>query len=293
MCYHSIRNPCEQCGCPSNTVPKSAKLNPTGGGGRPSFTDQQAALSFFSPSSDYYSLSPDSPPPNSGAAAASSSSPEPDVPAQPGVANPGSPVAAPASSMPIYAQVHKERSVAESSPQPESQESAGERDSVSPASSADHTAKPATKVAKKGPPTARKPSAPPRYSSHEGKEQSPSDSGSRRHSWAGERKAGEGAGRLGGSRPTSLQEFKRLLAQQTPGPNPHRLSAQEMLKAAAAGSGGGIGESQASSHQQQKASGSGGSLRKKTSPWRDNRFSVIQEEGEQEESRRSRENLLD
>jgi hypothetical protein len=112
-----------------------------------------------------------------------------------------------------------------------------------------------------------------------------SDSHSRRHSWAGERKSpgGSGGSRLSG-KPTSLQEFKRLLAQQTPGQNPHRVSAQEMLKTAAGG--------QEAGAASQLKSGGGGSLRKKTSPWRDNRFSVIQEEAEQDESRKSRENLF-
>ena len=303
MCYHSIRNPCAQCGCPSNTVPKSARLNPTQ---RPAFTDQQTALSFFSPSSDYYSLSPDSPP-LSGATAASNSSPEPDAPPPAGgqtVAT--SPVSgSAASTVPIYAQVHKERSADASSPPPVQEESCNPqsgRSSLSPVSDGQSgNNSPMTgKPVKKGPPTARKPSLPMRHHTDEDKKQrsgggdcggtADSGSGSRRHSWAGERKtAGASGGRLG-SRPTTLQEFKKLLAQQTPGPNPHRLSAQEMLKTAA---GGGQEQPAASSQQKPGSSGSGGSLRKKTSPWRDHRFSVIQEEAEHEESRRSRENLLD
>jgi len=293
MCYHSIRNPCGECGCPSNTVPKSARLNPTTSSSssttagrhlaRTAFTDEQAALSFFSPSSDYYSLSPDSPPLSGATTAASNnSSPEPDPSAGAGGA-----VAAATTQMPIYAHVHKERSVGASSPaaarglSPVDENPDLPRSSVSPSSPCSAGVKP---VSSRGPPppTARKPSLPLRAATEESKRapgggESTQDksSNSRRHSWAGERKsAGE---RLSG-KPTSLQEFKRLLAQQTPGQNPHRVSAQELLKTAESGAASPL-----------KFSG-GGSLRKKTSPWRDNRFSVIQEEAEMD---RSRENLFD
>ncbi len=285
MCYHSIRNPCGECGCPSNTVPKSARLNPTSTGRHPpprtAFTDDQTALSFFSPSSDYYSLSPDSPPPLSGAttaAASNNSSPEPAPPE-------GATASTTAAQMPIYAQVHKERSAGASSPAAARGLSPVEENPDLPRASPGQEAgvKPS---ASRGPPppTARKPSLPVRSTAPEstrvpGGKDSPQDrsSNSRRHSWAGERKS---AGGRPSGKPTSLQEFKRLLAQQTPGQNPHRVSAQELLKTAETGAASPL----------KSSGGSGGSLRKKTSPWRDNRFSVIQEEAEMD---KSRENLLD
>jgi len=61
MCYHSVKNPCNDCGCPSKTSSMSLKVNVKQRG--PTFTDQQSTQAFFSPSSDYYSLSPNSPPP--------------------------------------------------------------------------------------------------------------------------------------------------------------------------------------------------------------------------------------
>jgi hypothetical protein len=291
MCYHSIRNPCGECGCPSNTVPKSARLNPTSTAAgrhpppRTAFTDDQTALSFFSPSSDYYSLSPDSPPPLSGAttaAASNNSSPEPDPTAAASTTT--------AAQMPIYAQVHKERSAGASSPaaarglSPVEENPDLPRASPARASPQELGVKPS---ASRGPPppTARKPSLPARPAAPEstrapgGGKDSPQDrsSNSRRHSWAGERKSA--SGRPSG-KPTSLQEFKRLLAQQTPGQNQHRVSAQELLKTAESGAASPL----------KSSGGNGGSLRKKTSPWRDNRFSVIQEEAEMD---KSRENLLD
>jgi hypothetical protein len=291
MCYHSIRNPCGECGCPSNTVPKSARLNPTSTSAgrqpppRTAFTDDQTALSFFSPSSDYYSLSPDSPPPLSGAttaAASNNSSPEPNPPAAASATT--------AAQMPIYAQVHKERSAGASSPaaarglSPVEETPDPPRGSPARDSPQEIGVKPS---ASRGPPppTARKPSLPARPAAPEstrapaGGKDSPQDrsSNSRRHSWAGERKS---AGGRPSGKPTSLQEFKRLLAQQTPGQNPHRVSAQELLKTAESGAASPL----------KSSGGSGGSLRKKTSPWRDNRFSVIQEEAEMD---KSRENLLD
>jgi hypothetical protein len=286
MCYHSIRNPCGECGCPSNTVPKSARLNPTSASAgrhppsRTAFTDEQAALSFFSPSSDYYSLSPDSPPPLSGAttaAASNNSSPEPDPPA-------GATASSTAAQMPIYAQVHKERSAGTSSPAAARGLSPVEENPDLPRSSPQEVGVKPSASRGPPPPTARKPSLPARPAAPEstrapGGKDSPQDrsSNSRRHSWAGERKS---AGGRPSGKPTSLQEFKRLLAQQTPGQNPHRVSAQELLKTAESGAASPL----------KTGGGSGGSLRKKTSPWRDNRFSVIQEEAEMD---KSRENLLD
>ena len=47
MCYHSVNNPCKECGCPSRSNTSSSL--------------SVRASDFISPSSDYYSLSPASP----------------------------------------------------------------------------------------------------------------------------------------------------------------------------------------------------------------------------------------
>ena len=73
---------------------------------------------------------------------------------------------------------------------------------------------------------------------------------------------------------TSLNDFKKLLAQQTLGSNPHRISAKQILEKSAPGAGHNL-----ENNSSQKAQ-VGGSLRKRQSPWVDNRFSVIQEEVE-------------
>ena len=63
------------------------------------------------------------------------------------------------------------------------------------------------------------------------------------------------------------------MAQQSPGQNPHRVSAREMLERSAANA----------------PSPAPGPRSKRTSPWVDKRFSVIQEEAETG----SRETLLE
>ena len=80
---------------------------------------------------------------------------------------------------------------------------------------------------------------------------------------------------------TSLHDFKKLLAQQSPGQNPHRISAKELLEKTKE-----TKETPLStaplSHTKP------GGARKRSSPWVDNRFSVIQEEMEG-----SKENLIE
>ena len=84
---------------------------------------------------------------------------------------------------------------------------------------------------------------------------------------------------------TSLHDFKKLLAQQSPGPNPHRPSARELLeRSASASAKPGASEPVYGASPGKPA----GSLRKRTSPWVDKRFSVIQEEVEG-----SRENIVE
>ena len=79
---------------------------------------------------------------------------------------------------------------------------------------------------------------------------------------------------------TSLQDFKKLLAQQSPSQNPHRISAKELLEKSAS--------SQAENVYTSSHNKLGGSARKRSSPWVDKRFSVIQEEIEG-----SKENLIE
>ena len=71
-----------------------------------------------------------------------------------------------------------------------------------------------------------------------------------------------------------------LLSQQSLSQNPHRVSAKELLERGQGAGGLEEGGSQ----------GAGGSVRRRGSPWKDKRFSVIQEEPGEE--RRSKESLL-
>ena len=90
---------------------------------------------------------------------------------------------------------------------------------------------------------------------------------SRRHSWAGGKLAAVGI-----PKQTSLQDFKKLLAQKTPSqvPPSHKTSAVEQLKS-------GKTDSAEPFHSSQIV---GGSFRKKVSPRRDHRFAAIEEENE-------------
>ena len=105
MCYHSTKAPCQHCGCPSvrsgdkgvlggsvRIGDQGATQRVLGGSLNLPVTKHRSALptpDFFSPSSDYYSLSPSSPPPIS--SPATSSSPHPTT----------------TSPQPIYAKVNK------------------------------------------------------------------------------------------------------------------------------------------------------------------------------------------
>ena len=278
MCYHSVRSPCPDCGCPSNTVPKSLKGAQGRSRGGPAFTDQRATQAFFSPSSDYYSLSPDSPPP------VLNQSPEPLNPPQQPVPQPSVTESNPALKINnLYSSRTSPSPQSETGKSPSPQSENGK--SASPLSESGKSRLSSSSSEKSVSPSGgakplRKPSLPDRPASVDRK------GGSRRHSWAGDK------ARVPASKPTSLQDFKRLLSQQPLNQNQHRISAKEILLNQApepsssqvnggsggSGSGGSFG-------------GSGGSLRKRTSPWRDPRFSVIQEENE--ENRKSRDNLCD
>jgi hypothetical protein len=106
----------------------------------------------------------------------------------------------------------------------------------------------------------RKPSMPERETKEE--------KGNRRHSWAGDRR------NLNGNKPTSLSDFKKLLSQHNPSADPnHRISAKELLQNSSPNN-----DSQPNGKSSHR--GAGGSLRKRASPWKENRFSVIEEEPE-------------
>merc|ERR1712198_285443 len=64
MCYHSLSNPCQDCGCPSNKSNASSSLSLNNMRQRlPQISGNGTTAEYFSPSSDYYSLSPASPTP--------------------------------------------------------------------------------------------------------------------------------------------------------------------------------------------------------------------------------------
>ena len=234
MCYHSVSNPCLECGCPSrSTTSSSLSLNTarqkTGRTG-----------DFISPSSDYFSLSPGSPTQSD-----------------------------PAWTGPLYAKIVKHKQP----PAPAALAGCGADkkadDDEEPIIKADHH--------RPGPPSyqsstggRKKPLAP----SFSIEDQDRADS--RRHSWAGDRRRGPAGPQ---KQKTSLQDFKKLLAQQSPGQNPHRISAKELLE-----------KTKETKEPLALVQTKPGGARKRSSPWVDNRFSVIQEEME---GGGSKENLIE
>ena len=223
----------------------------------PAFTDQQSTQAFFSPSSDYYSLSPNSPPPED--LQLTSNNNELSDSSEP--------------RQPIYAKVNKTKSsdVKNDFTEKRSDASKKGQDFNKTQFANNHSATPKIGSISMHQRTHtephRKPMAPERDLNVQ------KDKSGRRHSWAGDKKG------PGIQKQTSLHDFKKLLAQQAMGQNPHRMSAKELLDKSATDN-----EAPEPCKSSQK---SGGSLRKRTSPWKDNRFSVIQEEIEG-----SKENLL-
>ena len=241
MCYHTAKEPCPSCGCPSTQARH-----------RPAIPTPE----FFSPTSDYHSLSPTSPPPSS--TSPSSSSPPPSSSPQPIYATVNKPKASPEKKVMEVAKEEQEVNKSENEVGDTGKEGKDVRDPVKEEPRKTSLPLYPERVGERGvrgPPGERGVRGPP----GEG----------RRHSWATSR--GPPA-----AKQTSLQDFKKLLAQQTPGSNPHRVSARELLER-------GAGE-------EPGHPGGGGSLRKARSPWKDQRFSVIQEEPGEEG--RSRESLL-
>ena len=231
MCYHSLKNPCTTCGCPSVGQARQRPALPT--------------PDFFSPSSDYYSLSPSSPP----------SSP-PSISPPPSASPP----------QPIYAKVNKPK-VATANPEKESKE-VKEEEKENRATEPTVNTKEAKEPRKGSLPLY--PERPPQERRRgDGLRAGLASGETRRHSWAAPV-----------PRQTSLQEFKRLLAAQTPGQNPHRVSAKELLEKEKEE---GVGLTRGDEGQ--------GSMRRRGQQWKDQRFSVITEQEEPEEGR-SRESLL-
>ena len=264
MCYHNVKNPCPDCGCPdkNSTVGNMLHANVKQRG--LAFTDHQTTADFFSPTSDYHSLSPGSPPPNDIQPSHS--------PSENQYHN------SPSDIQPIYAKVNKnktsEGSEIPSSSPPSSMQCKDAESSIKSKSKStlNQTDKKTNPVSFKQE-TTRSPNQ--RPSVPERQPRVKTDNAGRRHSWAGDKGPGL-------QKQTSLYDFKKLLAQKSMGQNPHRISAKELLDSSKSD----IEkiELENSSHK----TGSGGSLRKKSSPWKDKRFSVIQEEPEGG----SRENLL-
>ena len=84
---------------------------------------------------------------------------------------------------------------------------------------------------------------------------------------------------------TTLHDFKKLLAQQSLGQNPHRPSAKEMLEKSA----GNNNQEPIYNSSSQNKIGCSSIRNKRSSPWVDKRFSVIKEE----ETEGSKEELID
>lgn len=255
MCYHSVKNPCNDCGCPSRTSTSSLKVNVKQKS--PALTNQNSTPTFFSPSSDYYSLSPNSPPPEDLQLTQNGKG-------FPNSLEPQRPISATLDnkSQPCDEQM---RNIDHSKKPELNRRSHGGR-----AHQDDNV-------------YSRTPSAEPdkvsisvqhRSSIDPSKKHGPLErdlKSGRRHSWAGDKKVPVV------QKQTSLTDFKKLLAQQATGQNPHRTSAKEMLQKSE-------NEVIEPFYSSQKL---GSSFRKRPSPRKDNRFAVIQEEIEG-----SRENLL-
>ena len=246
MCYHGVSNPCPECGCPSRSTTSSSLSLHTARqktGGR--------AGDFVSPSSDYYSLSPGSP---------TSSQLPPSDPAWTG---------------PLYAKIVKQKQpaapAAPAAPGGDKKADDDDEQITKDHSHPGHSGPPSYQSSTGG----RKKPVAPSFSSSDLQERTDS----RRHSWAGSRRGGGGGAPV--KQKTSLHDFKKLLAQQTPGQNPHRISAKELLEKT---------KSSPPGSQESQGLTKPGPVRKRSSPWVDKRFSVIQEEME---GQGSKENLIE
>ena len=237
MCYHSVHNPCDRCGCPTRGREAGDKAD----------LKTRHMSSGQGSTSDYSSLSPDltsqssnSRDDNLNLNSTTESSPSPDKEEAERVESPV-----------------EEQEEAESSKQSE------ENETVDSDSACDTDASVKTRE-----------EAEYKEDSWIRESRNKFRNNSRRHSWAGGKLAAVGI-----PKQTSLQDFKKLLAQKTPSqvPASQKTSAVELLKS-------GKSDSTEPFYSSQIV---GGSFRKKVSPRRDHRFAAIEEETEagKEESR--------
>lgn len=254
MCYHSVKNPCHDCGCPDRSSSSSLKVNVKQS---PASTNPNITPTFFSPSSDYYSLSPNSPPP------------EDLQVAQNGKGFPNSPE----SQRPISATLDNKSEAVEGQTEDEDKSKAPELNGNGHGGRADQDDSNDSRTHSKVPEKVSI-SVQQRSPIEHNKKQAPFErdlKNGRRHSWAGDKRVPVV------QKQTSLSDFKKLLAKQSTSQNPHRTSAKELLQKSENGA-------VEPFYSSQKV---GGSFRKRPSPRKDHRFSVIQEEIEG-----SKENLL-
>ena len=252
MCYHSVKNPCHDCGCPDRSSSSSLIVNVKQS---PASTNPNITPTFFSPSSDYYSLSPNSP------------SPEDLQVAQIGEDFPNSLK----SQRPISATLDNKSQASEGQSEDGDNNKAPELNGKSPGGRAYQNDSNESRTHSKVP---EKVSVQQRNPIEDNKKQAPFErdlKNGRRHSWAGDKRVPVV------QKQTSLSDFKKLLAQQSSNQNPHRTSAKELLQKPESKTVVPFNSSQIN----------GGSFRKRPSTRKDNRFSVIQEEMDG-----SKENLL-
>ena len=253
MCYHSVKNPCHDCGCPDRSSSSSLKVNVKQS---PASTNQNITPTFFSPSSDYYSLSPNSPSPEDLQVTQNAKGFQNSLETQ----------------GPISATLDNKNEARDGQTEDEANNKAPELDGK-PGGHTDqddsNDSRTHTKVSEKVSISVQQ-----RNPIKHNKKQAPFErdlKNGRRHSWAGDKRVPVV------QKQTSLSDFKKLLAQQSSNQNPHRTSAKELLQKPESKTVVPFNSSQIN----------GGSFRKRPSTRKDNRFSVIQEEMDG-----SKENLL-
>ena len=228
MCYHSVHNPCDRCGCPSRGHEAGDKEGAD--------LKTRHMSSGQGSTSDYSSLSPDltsqssnSRDDNLNLNSTTESSPSPDK---------------------------EEAEVEEEQEETETSKQSGENETEDSDSACD------TNVSVK-----TREEADYKEDTWIRESRDKFRNNSRRHSWAGGKLAAVGI-----PKQTSLQDFKKLLAQKTPSqvPASQKTSAVELLKS-------GKTDSTEPFYSSQIV---GGSFRKKVSPRRDHRFAAIEEESE-------------
>ena len=228
MCYHSVHNPCDRCGCPSRGHEAGDKEGAD--------LKTRHMSSGQGSTSDYSSLSPDltsqssnSRDDNLNLNSTTESSPSPDK---------------------------EEAEVEEEQEETETSKQSGENETEDSDSACDTNV--SVKICEE---------ADYKEDTWIRESRDKFRNNSRRHSWAGGKLAAVGI-----PKQTSLQDFKKLLAQKTPSqvPASQKTSAVELLKS-------GKTDSTEPFYSSQIV---GGSFRKKVSPRRDHRFAAIEEESE-------------